>query len=64
MCAAGRGGRHTTAEALFVAVIAAGGIALVTEHLMTAVYLIVSALLLLVSLLVIEPARARASFEP
>jgi serine/threonine protein kinase len=52
------------AEAVLVAVIAAGGIALVTMHLITAVYLIVSALLLLLSLLVIEPARARASFEP
>jgi hypothetical protein len=36
---------------------------LVATHLITAVYLIVTALLLLLSLLVIEPARVRASFD-
>jgi hypothetical protein len=51
------------AEGVLIAVIAAGCTALVATHLGTAVYLIVTALLLLLSLLVIEPARARASFE-
>lgn len=51
------------AEGVLIAVIAAGCTVLVTTHLITAVYLIVTALLLLLSLLVIEPARARASFE-
>ena len=51
------------AEAVLIAVIAAGCTVLVSTHLLTAVYLMVTALLLLLSLLVIEPARARASFE-
>ncbi|HTL43339.1 MAG TPA: serine/threonine-protein kinase [Vicinamibacterales bacterium] len=51
------------AEAVLIAAIAAGCTVLVATHLFTAVYLIVTALLLLLSLLVIEPARVRASFD-
>jgi serine/threonine-protein kinase len=50
-------------EGVVIIVIAAGCPALVGAHLITAVYLIVTALLLLLSLLVIEPARATASFD-
>ena len=51
------------AEAIVIAVMGAACTLLVRTHLITAVYLIVTSLLLLLSLLVIEPARARASFD-
>ena len=56
-------GAAFAAEGIIITVIAAGCTMLVTTHLVTAVYLIVTSLLLLLSLLVIEPARARASFD-
>jgi hypothetical protein len=51
------------AEGLVIAVIAAACAVLVTTHLILAVWLIVTDLVLLLSMLVIEPATTRAAFD-
>ena len=51
------------AEAMLIVVMAAGSAILVATHLVTAVWLIVTSLLLLLSMLVIEPATTQASFD-
>jgi hypothetical protein len=51
------------AESILMTAIASAGAMLVVDHLVAAVWLIVTALLLLLSLLVIEPATTRASFD-
>jgi len=52
------------AECVLMPAIAACGAILVPTHLITAVWLIVTSLLLLLSILVIEPATTSASFDP
>lgn len=51
------------AECILMLTIAAGGTMLVASHLITAVWLIVTALLLLLSMVVIEPSTTRSSFD-
>jgi len=56
-------GAAFAAECILTLTIAAGGTMLVASHLVTAVWLIVTALLLLLSMIVIEPSTTRSSFD-